>query len=138
MRIVVVIYEVSEFLEIPAQDFFFPLSAYTTSICTMCKPTPQYLPVKSNVQYTYHTVWCLKCWMSGIFDEQLTTSLCSSSLNSVLLHVTLGSWLVHRSVKAVGLFCLLQAKQAQYNGITLQYISLTQGNQKTKEQLEYL
>jgi len=76
--------------------------------------------------------------MSGIFDDQLMASLCSSSLNSVLLHVTLGRWLVHRNVKAVDPSGLLQAKQVQYNGITLWYINLIQGNQKTKKQLEEL
>jgi hypothetical protein len=45
---------------------------------------------------------------------------------------------VHQNVKAVDPFCLLQTKQVQYNGITLWYIKLIQGNQKTKEQLEEL
>lgn len=128
-----------EFTEIPAEVFSYQ---YLLS-------QPQYVtggslfhdifhPMVSNVQYTHHILWCSKCWMSGIFDEQLMTSLYSSNLNSVLLHVILGSWLVHQNVKAVDPFCLLQTKQVQYNGITLWYIKLIQGNQKTKEQLEEL
>lgn len=66
-------------------------------------------PVASNVQYTIHILWRSKCWMSAIFDDQLMASWCSSSSNPVLLHATLGSWQVHWNVKAVDLFCSLQA-----------------------------
>jgi hypothetical protein len=48
-------------------------------------------PLVLNVTYAHHTVWCSKCWMTGIADGLSWPLLCSPHFNSSLLHIKPGT-----------------------------------------------